>query len=870
MTCRLRIFFSLLSIVFLTSGLFGADFYTGKILVQFRGLPEEWYTLKNLTSTDQEIQFLIHSLNIQEAEQCYPIALPPEEAGGIELRTWWEFSFPSTLDVLQVQYEFEKCKSVLFAQPKYIYTIDLQYNDPRFNQQWGLTRVNSNLAHDYSTGDPSVIVAIVDTGVQLTHPDLSPNLWVNPGEDLNGNGVIETNERNNIDDDMDGFVDNFHGADVVDNDGDPSPNPTNSSHGTHCAGIASAKTNNATGIASLGYNCKIMAVRAGAQQYITDGYDGIVFAANKLADVISLSWGGNSAGPNEQQVINYAWARNCVILAAAGNDNVSTLHYPSALNNVVAVASTSSNDQKSSFSNYGTWVDICAPGSNIMSTVPTNSYTYMSGTSMACPFAAGLAALIKSRILSASNQEVVHVLLSSADNIDAINPNYVGLLGAGRINALAAMEMLNVPNITLTNYIIEDQGDEDGRLEPGENGLLSLYIHAEAGYADADSCWITVTPLDANVTVNPSTRIVGTLNAGSSWNNENTPFSLFVAANSPQRNVTFRVQIFAQPGDYAYETHFTYFVGWPEVLLVDDDEGSNFESFYRNALSNMNRTFEYFDMYSTGSLPQGFMEQFQWVIWYTGNATSTIDAYDQMMITNYLNNGGKILISSQNLPEDLQAQNFMSQIVGAEVLQTSALQWTIEPVTNAPFGVGRLYLTGSQGAGNGRFSQSTMTPSPGTGVAYTLGSTSEACGVYRQIGNGKLVLFSVALEAISSTAQTVGLMELLTSISNYFSAPSSTKEPYITIPTTCLVSDIYPNPFNSTASFTVQTPNKDDIHLSIFDITGRLVSSNTYHISSSGEYKIEVNLTNFSSGIYLFHITSRSGFTTTRKALYLR
>lgn len=866
------LFLSVISFVLIVPSIaYSNDYYDGKLLVQFQGSPEAWASLQNLHSDIPELNKIFQEWNIYDAEQCYPIALPPAEAGGIELRTWWEFTFTSMTDVTAIQSEFEKLSFVLFAQPKYIYKIDLQYNDPIFNQQWGLTRVNSNLAHDYSTGDPSVVIAIVDTGVQLSHPDLAPNLWVNPGEDLNGNGTIESSEVNGIDDDLDGFIDNFYGADVVDNDGNPSPNPTNSSHGTHCAGIASAKTNNATGIASLGYNCRIMAIRAGSQQSITGGYDGIIFAANKLADVISLSWGGTSAGPNEQQVINYAWARNCVVLAAAGNDGVSSLHYPSALNNVVAVASTTTNDAKSIFSNYGTWIDISAPGSNIQSTIPTNSYASYSGTSMACPFAAGLAGLIKSRITSASNAEVVQVLLTSADNIDAVNPNYIGQLGAGRINALSAMEMLNVPNLFMTNYYIEDQGDMDGRLEPGETGNLILHIRAESGYADADSVWINITPLDPNVSISPPTTIVsGGLTAGSNWNNESNPLSVSVVSNTPQRNVTFRLQIFATPGDFAYETHFTYFVGWPEVLLVDDDEGLNFETFYRSALSSMGRNYEYFDMNAIGSLPQGFMQNFQWVIWFTGNATSTIDGYDQEMITSFLNGGGKLLISSQNLPEDLQAQTFMAQTVGAEVLQTNALQWTMSPVANAPFGAGQLYLAGSEGAGNGRVSQSTMSPSSGTYIAYTLGSTGQACGVYKTVGNGQLVLFSVALEAISSTLQTVGLTPLLTSISDYFSALSLQDEHELKLPKSIIVSEAFPNPFNNTTKLTLNLPQNDNVDLLIYDVTGRLVTNYSYHYLTAGIHSIELPFKEVSSGVYLFRITTTSGFTTTRKALYIR
>ncbi|MDK9701350.1 MAG: S8 family serine peptidase [bacterium] len=850
--------------------------WPGKILVQFKGDPNQWLGMKELSPADAEIADLLKEWQVTSAKQMFPLALSPEEVGGIQLRTWWKLTVPEATNLDAAIAAFSASPSIAFAQPSYIYTTDIVYNDPRatLSQQYGLYITQGDLAHDYATGSDSVIVAIVDTGVQYTHPDLSPNMWINPGEDLNGDGVIDATDLNSVDDDADGYVDNFYGADPTSNDGDPMPSPTNSSHGTHCAGIANAQTMNGVGVASLGFNCRTMAVRAGCQQYITEGYEGIEYAARKGAHVISLSWGGSTTGTQEQQVIDYAWNRNCVVLAAAGNDNVSSPHYPSALNNVISVASTNSTDVKSGFSNYGTTVDISAPGSNIMSTIPTNSYSMMSGTSMACPFAAGLAALIKSRMLAGSNQDVIDILLASADSsIYSLggNSNYYGLLGAGRIDAMRAMEMLNVPEVHYSaNTITELSGDHDGRVEPGESANLVLYMQASASFAMVDTSWLTIRSNDPGVTIQPTTRSMGSLQPGQFWNNETSPFIMTVANGGVFRNVRFTVQVFAQPGDFSAEYYFDYYVGWPELLIIDDDEGSSFETYYDSVATVMNIQFNKYDMTMNGTLPANFMRNYGWVIWITGNATSTIDALDQTAITAYLQAGGKLLMVSQNIPEDPAALSFLTTVVDVTPLHNDLLHNTIEGVQTTTIGsAGTMYLGGGHGAGNGRVSQSTVTVGTSATACYTLGTTGEACGVQKVVGNGKIVLFTVALEGISTT-ETGTLSDLLANIRVWL-APSDVSEPgEHNLPSTYSVSDIYPNPFNATASLRITLPQAAGAKISVYTTEGRLAVSQDYRQLPAGINILPISLQGMGSGMYFVRIATTTGYTTTRKAIYLR
>ncbi len=307
-------------------------------------------------------------------------------------------------------------------------------NDPSYGSQWHLSLINSASAWNYFSAGSTIKIAIVDDAVERTHSDLSGNLWVNPGE-IAGN---------NIDDDGNGYIDDINGYDVASNDNNPNPPNSSFSHGTHVAGISSATSNNSAGIASIGFSCKLIAVKATTSaSAVTNGYDGIVYAVAAGADVINMSWGGTGSSTTAQNVITWADQQGVVLVAAAGNSNVNTMFYPAAYTECIAVAATNSNDTKASFSNYGTWVDISAPGNNIYSTYYNNTYANNSGTSMASPLVAGLAGLMLSLNPGLTPTDIRNCITSTAVNINTLNPSYTGQLGTGRIDANAAMSCIS-------------------------------------------------------------------------------------------------------------------------------------------------------------------------------------------------------------------------------------------------------------------------------------------------------------------------------------------------------------------------------------------------------------------------------------------
>lgn len=354
-----------------------------------------------------------------------------------DIRNIYQLYFSNQAKVYELVQELEKHKSVVYAEQVPIMRTTLTPNDLGANTtagQWALYKIKAPAAWDISVGSPAIKVAVVDDAVKSDHPDLSPSLWVNPGE-VAGNG---------IDDDGNGYIDDINGYDVADDDNTVLPNTNSMSHGTHVAGIVGAATNNGVGVASIGFGIKIVAVKSSNQaQVVTDGYSGVIYAADAGADVINMSWGGSGAGQTGQNIMNYAYNAGCVLVAAAGNDNVTTIFYPAGYTNVISVASTNSSDAKSSFSNYGTWIKVAAPGSQIRSTYISssggNTYANLDGTSMASPMVAGLCGLMLSVNPNMTQPQLANCLYTTADPVTTNS----GQMGAGRIDAQEALSCVS-------------------------------------------------------------------------------------------------------------------------------------------------------------------------------------------------------------------------------------------------------------------------------------------------------------------------------------------------------------------------------------------------------------------------------------------
>lgn len=338
-------------------------------------------------------------------------------------------------------------------------------NDPYFNSQWGLRDGNIDEAWRSSKGSKDVVVAVIDSGIDLNHPDLKDNLWVNKREIPN----------NKIDDDKNGYVDDVYGWNFLKNNNNVQDDY---GHGTHVAGIIGAKGNNGIGTVGVNWNVSIMSLKYfGAESF------GSTVSAMKAIDyavmmktkfgvnivAINASWGGLGYDRYLHDTINRAGRAGIAFVASAGNSSMNNdirPQFPSSFNstNLIAVASTKPDRSLSSFSNYGkTSVDLGAPGSNILSTKPNNRYAYSSGTSMAAPMVTGTIALMKSANMNLSLDHIRTILLASVSKVTSlINKVWTdGVLNIGRAVTLAKNTL--IANSTLWAMYNENQTTGNNR-----------------------------------------------------------------------------------------------------------------------------------------------------------------------------------------------------------------------------------------------------------------------------------------------------------------------------------------------------------------------------------------------------------------------
>jgi len=383
-------------------------------------------------------------------------------AANVALDNTFVLNFDQAANVKEMVDNLRLDAQVAYAEPNYIYTTSMVPNDPfysssnswgqGFDDLYGLKKMSMAAAWDISQGN-QVVVAVVDTGLDFTHPDIQGNIWVNAGE-IPGNG---------IDDDNNGFVDDVSGYDFIGstttNSSNPGAHPDNDptdgqGHGTHVAGTIAATGNNNLGVIGVAPQAKIMPVKGlddSGSGLSTTLAAALVYAADNGADVINNSWGGYGDSSLINDAIAYAYAQGAVLVAAAGNENnPAEWPHPSKLPQVISVAALDHNDVDAPFSNWGAKVDVGAPGTNILSLLAVNSdfaargqrivgqkYLQIDGTSMAAPHVSGLAALLLAKNPSLTQEQVRHIITHTAD--DVMNAGWDSDSGSGRVNALAAL-----------------------------------------------------------------------------------------------------------------------------------------------------------------------------------------------------------------------------------------------------------------------------------------------------------------------------------------------------------------------------------------------------------------------------------------------
>lgn len=375
---------------------------------------------------------------------------------------------------------------VEYAEPSYVYHTSYIPNDPFYSvNQAYLKQVKAEQSWDLIRNSSGTIIAIVDTGTDMDHLDLKPNILV-PGADLVGADFANSIEDN-----------------------DPDVKSDSAGHGVMVSGIASAVSNNGIGIASLASNAKLMIVKVSSDnraKTIYRGYEGIKFAADNGAHIINCSWGGPAGGFFGQDIINYAFSKGCLVIAAVGNSSSSQIDYPAAFQGVIAVASVNINDKKSSFSNYGNSVTISAPG-EVFTTTNGNKYANTQGTSFSAPLVASAAALVRAKFPQYDMFQVGEQLRVTADNVDSVNPGFEGLLGTGRLNVFRALSE-SLPSIRYQNVTLVDKGK--GSIPVGDT--LNIFLDIKNFLSPVSGLTIKLSTANPNIQVINQQLILGSIN----------------------------------------------------------------------------------------------------------------------------------------------------------------------------------------------------------------------------------------------------------------------------------------------------------------------------------------------------------------------
>jgi serine protease len=446
----------------------------------------------------------------------------------------------SSLDAPErVAEAIEKMKGVEYAEPIYPRFPVYAPNDPELGKQAYLDAIKAREAWDVVRADSSIIIAIIDTGIERLHDDLKSAIWTNPKE--TGEGPNGDKRFDGIDNDDDSLIDDWWGWDFAGSNGsDPDNNPSGvEEHGTEVAGVAAAPGDNATGVAGVAFGAKLMAVKVGDDRLfpnnrIYNGALGIMYAAKKEADVLNCSWGGVNASRSEEEVVEYVVNdRHKLIVAAAGNDSEESDFYPASYAGVLNVAALTEGREKASFSNYSYRVDLSAPGTDVYSTGIGSTYRYDQGTSFSTPMVSGVAALIHKRFPSYSSEQIAEVLRATADDMSGtLNPAYAGKMGSGQLNAFRAVsEGGQIASARMVEYTI-DESIPDGAVDAGE----TIRIRAKIKNLLADAPGVTATlgcVTDPGIQINGSRLELGAMASGETRVSTDTVFQLTIPPTTP-------------------------------------------------------------------------------------------------------------------------------------------------------------------------------------------------------------------------------------------------------------------------------------------------------------------------------------------------
>ncbi|MEE4312832.1 MAG: S8 family serine peptidase [candidate division KSB1 bacterium] len=669
------------------------DVYPGVIVVKFKAMSSELSMEKAGSSTGlASVDQILSTFNADEMRKYFPAEEKPANEDMVDLSTIYRVQFDESIDPNVIAADFTKLDNVEYAEPLYVHKLAYTPNDPLFVNQGYLAVIQAADAWNIVRGDGSVIIGVVDSGVDWDHPDLVQNIWQNLAEDADGDGhtiefidgkwELDPGDLNGVDDDLNSFRDDLIGWDFVGPNSsfqisDNNPDPVNgSSHGTHVAGLAAAVSDNGTGIASVSYHVRLMVTKHGidapGSRSVFNAYDGVKYMIDNGADIINCSWGGSQYSSFARDIINQAYQKGVIVVAAAGNNDDPDVtytppdtppsHYPSSYDHVLSVANIQTSDFFWPGSLWGPDVDVSAPGVQSLSTVIGGGYqsASWSGTSMSSPVVAGIAGLLKTQHPEWLPDQVMNQIIFTTDDVSGIGNNQAfidaGGIGSGRVNAYQAVNPVNQvkPRISINQIIVDDSqnGDNNNIPDPGET--VKLIIGFENTWADVQNLQATLSTEETDIEVLNAVStypfILGASALGLNYaTNAYQPFELRISNDAFPRTAVLRIDLASTGYSETFEVNLGVSSG---ILLVDDDDDTENHKIYENVLKDLGIGFSYWNHTIQGT-PSAFEINHRTIIWVTNRDLPTLNSSDRNFLTYFLSTGGNLFITGQKIGYDL-------------------------------------------------------------------------------------------------------------------------------------------------------------------------------------------------------------------------